>query len=241
MNMAVFGPGRHREPTARERAMREESSMSANYRGDPRNARNHSDWRLPDEHNCSFWLENLPPNVDCGMILGSLRDIGRVYALHINNGECGGRGRHHTAGAKLTFFTIEDAQRFFQFSIVDSALTIGGLPTRVLRNRVKVGPQSGLPTDHTRVLVVTGSSQVITVEFLETFFREKFVYQLETVIDHGNNGVMSVLEWRFSSWRAQAHEAMQILKRDPVFQEMWVNVEYGRDPCALHEEGVDDE
>ena len=141
------------------------------------------------------------------------------------------------AAAKLTFFTAEEAQRFYRFSAIEGSLVVGGLPPRVLRHRNKVGTQYGLRA-HTRVLTISGPSEIVNVPFLTAYFHGKFIYQTDKIIYHGNNGTMAVLEWRFSSWRSQARDAMLIMKRDPVFQHESFRVIYDRDPCDFQQGGV---
>lgn len=229
--MAIFGPARHQPNRA----------SSPNYHGDPNNPRNQSMWWIPDRENCSFWLQHLPRDVTVNMLLKSIRNMGRIYATHINNEECQPHGTQEFAGAKVIFFTAEDAQKFFTFAVVERRLVVGGLTAWVVRNRTKIGPQYGLSPTESRVLLISGASRVVNVNFLTRRFTEKFKWVTDEIIDHGNNGIMAVLEWRFSSWRSQAHDAFLVLTRDTVFKDNWVQVKYDKDPCAFHQGALEDE
>jgi len=75
--------------------------FSPNYRGNPDLERNRSA-AIPPDHNCSLFVTGLAPTTTTGELLGAIRDVGRVYATHINGPEPT-RG-HMTCAAKVVFF-----------------------------------------------------------------------------------------------------------------------------------------
>ena len=75
--------------------------FSPNYRGDPNLARNQSA-AIPAEANCSLFLVGLAPDLTTHELLAGIRDMGRVYATHINPPDPA-RG-HVLSAAKVVFF-----------------------------------------------------------------------------------------------------------------------------------------
>ncbi|KAM7184793.1 hypothetical protein V8F33_012792, partial [Rhypophila sp. PSN 637] len=211
--------------------LREASGMSPNYQGDPNNLHNHSANHLDDSHNCSFWLENLPPNVTVHEILGSITDVGRVYALHINRGMVGTKYSH--AGAKLVFFDCASAQLFFfNYGRFLGQFIVRGIPITVKRNRIKSPEQRGLPHSHTRCLLVDGPTELVNPGALLTFLRGKLEFELERVVIHRVHPAGRV-EIRFSSYRGQAALAAKALSMSHKHtQASGFNLTFTQDPCA---------
>jgi len=230
-DLVKYGPGFHRPPTDRELAMRKRTGMSDNYHGDPGNPLNHSVVGLPKEENCSFYLTGLPPNVTAADITCSVRNIGRVYAVHIENKEVAVRG---TAAAKLVFFDAASARRFYAATRQRFHLKSGGSAT-VIYNRNTVATQSGLGPEDSRVLLITGPRPIVNVDFLREFFRSKISFDTEIVVPHSTHPEVGILEWRFCSYRAQAKSAFKAIREEPAFENTWVHVAYDRDPCDIVE------
>ncbi|KAK4040355.1 hypothetical protein C8A01DRAFT_35593, partial [Parachaetomium inaequale] len=118
--------------------------MSANYRGDAAVASNRSA-DIPEEENCSVWMEGLPRNVTTYQLLGAIRNIGRVWQTHTVRPS----GHHVTAAAKVTFFTAAAAQLMIARS--RGGIRVQGYLATVLYNRTRVA-EPAEPADHTRVL-----------------------------------------------------------------------------------------
>lgn len=235
-NLALYGPGAHREATNFEDTMRLMTDMSPNYRGDPSNSYNHSQTFLPDHLNCSFWITGLPKDITPKEIFDQIRGCGKIYALHINNKEAMA-GRKRTAAAKLIFFDADGASKFYDKTILPRELqgTGGGFLVRghrafVVRNRIKAGPQMGLHPSCSRVLTITGPPHLVNYEWLVQRFNATFKFELEDVIDHSLNESRTILEVRFAAWRAQAAVASKMIKRDRRFRRVWVK--FSLDPCA---------
>ncbi|KAK4141052.1 uncharacterized protein C8A04DRAFT_14400 [Dichotomopilus funicola] len=88
--------------------------FSPNYRGDPSVARNQSA-AIPAEANCSLFLVGLAPDLTTHELLSGIRNVGRVYATHINPPDPA-RG-HQLSAAKLVFFERRAAGEFLSFSL----------------------------------------------------------------------------------------------------------------------------
>ncbi|EAQ87853.1 hypothetical protein CHGG_04472 [Chaetomium globosum CBS 148.51] len=84
--------------------------FSPNYRGDPGLARNQPA-AVPADENCSLFVVGLSPDLTTHELLSGIRNIGRVYATHINPPDPA-RGHLYSA-AKVIFFEREAAERFY--------------------------------------------------------------------------------------------------------------------------------
>ncbi|KAK4211876.1 hypothetical protein QBC37DRAFT_375626 [Rhypophila decipiens] len=227
-DLALYGPNYHREPTVAEEQLRQYSGMSANYKGDPYNIYNHSVVGLPDHLNCSFFMDRLPANVSVAEILGAIKDIGRVFALHINRGEVGKKYTH--AGAKLVFFTVADASRFYARHVM-GPFVVRDCLVRVRRNWTKVQEQQGLAKWMTRCLKVTGPANLVNKNNLLTNLGAKITFETEDIIVHQNRRRFGCVELRFAAHRGQAHLARKELLQE--FAQAGVKVDYARDPCDV--------
>lgn len=184
----------------------------------------------PDDDNCSFWLTRLPVTTTPADITSSIRNIGRIFAVHVNNEEA--PAHREGAGAKLVFFDADAARRFYD-STREGFTLASGHQARVTRNRIRMPSQTGLVAGESRVLLITGPRHLINYESLLQFFRSKFTFDLEAVISHTTHPAVGILEWRFCSYRAQAKSAYQAIVQEPVFQNTWVHVRYDTDPCDV--------
>ncbi|KAK0659149.1 hypothetical protein QBC41DRAFT_308045 [Cercophora samala] len=153
----------------------------------------------PPNSNLSFWIENLPANITHASFYKLVLPgphFGRVYQVHINP-PCRG---HATSAAKLTFFDVGGASRFFNtWCTVLPAAAQGGplgqdsrwralvrgprvfcLDTRITVFRHR-NPVYEIPTDvvkgvatggprHSRVLVFIGSVEKVNREWLARLF-----------------------------------------------------------------------
>lgn len=113
-------------------------------------------------------------------------------------------------------------------------------------NRIRVGPQP--PSNRSRVLRIIGPYSIANREYLEQYFNKHFYYQLEDVVMIHHNQVTGEarIEFRFSSYRAQAVSAVTWIHRardenpdaiegmteEQIAQWKKVRYFYGPDPCA---------
>ncbi len=214
-------------PTDLEIQRRLHAGVSANYRGNHDLASNRSADIL-DTENCSLWLEGLPPNITTRELLGAIRNVGRVWQSHIVRPT----EDHTTAAAKITFFEASAAQTLIGGvgGQEPHRLAVGGHIATVVYNRQRVAQQT-LPNNHTRVLLISGPPSIVNMDLLSAFFSSLFVYQLDEVIPVVPGRAISVLEWRFGSYRCQAQAAWEAFRRNPVFAAHGVTVRFDRDPC----------
>ncbi|KAL2153430.1 hypothetical protein VTH82DRAFT_4585 [Thermothelomyces myriococcoides] len=188
--------------------------FSPNYRGDPDLARNQSA-TIPPEANCSLFLVGLAPDLTTHELLSGIRNVGRVYATHINPPDPE-RGHTHSA-AKLIFFDRAGAERFFAryFSTGYSTPRNPHLRARVTWNRVR-SAEADVNGTRSRVLLISGPPDIVNQGFLFSYLATKMVYQVDEVLCHGQNedGSRVLLEIRFGSFRCQAEAARMALMRE---------------------------
>ncbi|EJT75756.1 hypothetical protein GGTG_05686 [Gaeumannomyces tritici R3-111a-1] len=119
------------------------AGFSPNYRGNINIDRNRSA-AIPEHENCSLFILGLPADLTTRQLLAGIRNIGRVYATHINRPEPS-RG-HMTCAAKVIFFDREPAARFHAAcSPENGGFVVGGMRTRVLWNRIRTAAQPAGP------------------------------------------------------------------------------------------------
>jgi hypothetical protein len=206
--------------------------FSPNYEGDL-SAKNASK-RLPDELNCVFFLKNLPPDVTHREILAAIRKMGRVFALFINRPEASQPAHHKTCAAKLQFFDLDAAQRFWNATRARQ-LYVRDYPITVLHNRNSEG-QSGLAPHITRCIRIIGPAsslgfEIINAEWLIQYFQTKCHFDIDRVEEMISEDGRPVVEFHFGSYRSQAASAFDAIRR-----ELWradVQVEFVTDPCSL--------
>jgi hypothetical protein len=101
------------QPSEMQRLALQEKGFSPNYRGNPDIPRNQPA-NVPPEQNCSLWLVGLAPDVTCHELLPGIRNVGRVFATHINPPKSD--EGHVSSAAKVVFFEREAAGvSFFSF------------------------------------------------------------------------------------------------------------------------------
>ncbi|KAL1896971.1 hypothetical protein Cpir12675_002551 [Ceratocystis pirilliformis] len=183
-------------------------SFSDNYRGE-RTLRNCSAV-IDDSVNCSLWITNLPPAVSHNELLSEIRGIGRVYATVINppNASSG----HSTSAAKIVFFERNAAHAFF-VKANHAGFVLRGFQARVSWNRIKSSEQAN-SRSKSRVLVLTGFSEVVNEEFLMQWFSQRFKFEVDKVVPIIDTGVWAKLEFRFGSYRCQAEAAKMAIARE---------------------------
>lgn len=232
LRSAGFDPTlRHAHELAR---LKIQHGISPNYQGDPTIARNHSA-NIPQSQNCSFWIVNLPPRVTTHELLSQIRNIGRIFACVINAPQPE-RG-HCTAAAKVVFFDLWAAQRFYAVA-TRSRLVVGGYRVRVNLNRIRSAEAAG-PGNRTRVIILKGDPSFVNEPTLTRWFSERFKFEIDEVITHVLNEHIGHVEYRFGSWRCQAETARVAIIRDLGYDgqtpksecPVW-EMKFGLDPCA---------
>ncbi|KAJ3464576.1 hypothetical protein MRS44_009362 [Fusarium solani] len=186
-------------------------AFSTNYRGE-HSVRNASVDDLPFEQNCALWLTNLPRR-----------------HLPAAPGSDPQRRPH-----LVVFFTPGPAQRLLQKSLTQG-LEVNGYAVKVTHNRVKYGAQT-LTGNASRVLIVTGKTTFVNPESLTEFFKARFVFEVDEIIElinQGNRhkGGRSVVEYKFGSFRCQAQMGKMALEKDRP--EGFEKVDFGPDPCEV--------
>ncbi|KAI8956515.1 hypothetical protein F5Y11DRAFT_342796 [Daldinia sp. FL1419] len=198
---------------------------------------------VPEHESTSLWLTNLPPNCDHRMLLGSIRNCGKVYATVINppdstSGHGGQHLPHTTSASKLVFFDRAGVNNLLAKSQAGE-FSVGGYVPKLRMNRIRSAPRDAGP--HCRVLHIEGPNLIVNEDFLHAFFTSKFSYEIEDIFTLANNGHSTRQEWRFGSYRCQAESARQSISREktrsgltPFFAQCWkdVHVYFGVDPCA---------
>ncbi|KAJ0313150.1 hypothetical protein COL5a_004001 [Colletotrichum fioriniae] len=213
--------------------------VSANYKGDALNPRNLSD-DIPECKNVSFFLTNLPADVTYSQLLGQIRGMGRVWATVINPPD---GHEHFTSAAKLVFFELAAAQRFYAHCRNPARrLIISSYAVKIVRNRVRKAEED-VGGYHSRVLVVTGELSFVNKDTLLRYFRTKLDFDTEDVIAHVQDPQtgMGELEIRFACYRNQSESARQALSKeyppgatlpDGRMSPIW-ELRYGVDPCSI--------
>ncbi|KAI1324582.1 hypothetical protein F5Y16DRAFT_411951 [Xylariaceae sp. FL0255] len=191
--------------------------------------------KIPDHLNTAVWITNLPPDLDHKMLLGHIRNCGKVWAAVVNKPEQG----HMTSAAKIVFWDIKGANNLLEQAL-QGTFTIGGYIPRVRRNRIKSNAKS--INYHSRVLHIEGPSFIVNEVFLSNCFRAYDIeWQNEFVREVSKAHGRTRLEWNFGSYRCQAESARHCIERikrikDEKADDFWawhaVSVHFGVDPCA---------
>ncbi|KAK4235711.1 hypothetical protein C8A03DRAFT_46200 [Achaetomium macrosporum] len=204
--------------------------FSPNYRGNPDISRNQSA-DIPPDQNCSLFLVGLAPDLTHHELLSGIRNIGRVYATHINP-PVPEKGLERSA-AKVVFFERKAAELFYNLFSGPGFSTPRNphLRARVTWNRIQ-SEETDVGGFLSRVLLVSGPPEIVNWNFLCRYLNTKLQYQMDEVLPHGPSadGTRVLLELRFGSFRCQAQAAKMALGRE--FRKDGVACEYGLDPCA---------
>ncbi|KAI1464916.1 uncharacterized protein F4812DRAFT_462239 [Daldinia caldariorum] len=198
---------------------------------------------VPEEQSTSVWMTNLPPNCTHQMLLGSIRNCGKVFATVINppdesTGRYRQRAPHTTSASKLVFFDRSGVDNLLAKAQAGEFSVEGYVP-RVRMNRIRSAARD--PGPHCRVIHIEGPSRLVNERFLHAFFTSKFNYELEAVLTLSSNPWYTRQEWRFGSFRCQAESARQSINREKQRTDLadaeardWkeVQVYFGVDPCA---------
>lgn len=203
--------------------------FSPNYRGNPDLERNRSAL-IPAEANCSLFITGLSPDLTTHLLLRSIRNMGRIYATHINGPEPS-RG-HQTCAAKVVFFERTAAERFYErykntgFMVTGRPFHIG----RVVWNRIR-SREVDAGGRKSRVLIISGPRSIVNERSLHNYFASKIQFQVDEVITavpsmRLGSEERALVEFRFGSYRCQAESARMALSRE--FKEHGVYCEFGK-------------
>ena len=226
--MVVSQPEKRRDSlTAMQRQTADSGRFSTRYHGMHTDG-NASVDNLPNELNCSLWLTNLPADVDYPELLRCIRHVGRVYCTFINYPD---GSHHHTAAAKVVFFTPAAAQKFLSESWTQT-LFIREHRVRASYNRIRT-PETRMAGNKSRVLIITGSVDFVNPANLRVWFGNRFQFHEDQFFELIKAGDRVVWEFRFGSYRCQSQMGKMSLEKDrPAGFE---KVEFGDDPCELGE------
>ena len=201
------------------------SKFSTRYHG-MHNETNASAEHIGDAQNCAIWLTNLPPDITYTELLRLIMGTGRIWCTYINEPDY---ISHKTAAAKVVYFTPDAAQR-----LLAKAWTIGislrGHTVKAAHNRIKTEAHPVIGKT-SRVLIITGSDSFATEENLAAYFKNLFIFQLDSTKTLIREGGVAVMEWRFGSYRCQAQMGKMALEKDKP--EGFLKVEFGDDPCEV--------
>jgi hypothetical protein len=205
------------------------AGFSENYQGDINEKNANKD--LPDHLNCSFFLKNLPPDVQIGEILILIRNCGRIYATHINPPKPAPAS--NTCACKIWFFEISGAQAFRQMTL-RTPLRIRGYRVTTLVDRNSMEQQVTDPRI-TRCLLITGRHQhrdLVNANWMLRYFSLKceFTVSYITEFDDPVTGA-PFLEVHLGSYRAQASSAYTAIRRE-LTPRFGIRVRFVPDPCA---------
>ncbi|KAI0385013.1 hypothetical protein F5Y04DRAFT_277077 [Hypomontagnella monticulosa] len=215
-------------------------SPSENYHGSPDNTANQSQ-DIPIEASCSVWITGLPPDCTIRQLLTHIRSAGKIFTSNISPAD----HENQTSAAKVVFWDRAGLDRFLN-QYVWGTFVIRSYKPIVVMNRIRVAAQP--PSERSRVIRIVGPFYIVNQQYLEQYFNKHFYYQLEDVAMIHSNPVIgrARIEFRFSSYRAQAASAVTWLhrarnERPDAIEGMteneiahWKNVRYfyGPDPCA---------
>lgn len=204
--------------------------FSPNYRGNPDLERNRSAL-IPEEENCSVFITGLSPDLTTHLLLASIRNMGRIYATHINGPEPS-RG-HQTCAAKVVFFERVAAKRFFD-RYQSTGFVVAGRPFyvgHVVWNRIRSG-EVDVGGRKSRVLIISGPRSLVNERSLFSYFASKIEFQVDEVITAAVSAAAAMgteeralVEFRFGSYRCQAESARMALSRE--FKQHGVYCEFG--------------
>ncbi|KAK0725949.1 hypothetical protein B0H67DRAFT_509018, partial [Lasiosphaeris hirsuta] len=212
---------------ADEDAFRAEKKIRPTYKGNIYYEANHG-MDIPEERNTNLFIYNLPTNIDEKDLIEALlphAPFDRIYALSVSPPPAESVSKK--AAAKITTFTRAGAEKLYNF-IHAGWLVMGGQRVKVRWNQIRIPAYQG-DSYLSRVLMISGPKDVVTIPSLEAHFSKNFVYQLEAVIVKQETAEIRMIEWRFCSFRAQASSAKLYIR----WEIPGVESRFGIDPLAV--------
>lgn len=135
-----------------------------------------------------------------------------------------------TSAAKLTFFDLAGAISFYQ--VTRGGFALGTCQAKVVRNRIRVAEQTGLASSRSRVVVVRGPKEHVTLSKLQALLDGELQFYDAQWVEEPEEPTPSqaVIEICFGSYRAQTEAAWVVLCKTLVHK--GVHISFGADPCA---------
>ncbi|ORY66134.1 uncharacterized protein BCR38DRAFT_483787 [Pseudomassariella vexata] len=176
---------------------------SPNYRG---NSNNPENWGadIPVDESTALYLVNLPPTCTPRELLQAIRNVGKIHASSVSPPS----GQYDTSAAKLVFWTRAAAEKFIDL-VNRGEFSVNGYIPVVTMNKFKAPEQPA--SQHSRVLQVSGPSQIVQQDYLERFFQKTFAYDLDEFVEMYRTDTTTRLEVRFCSYRHQASNAYKYI------------------------------
>ncbi|KAI5922008.1 hypothetical protein F4810DRAFT_702033 [Camillea tinctor] len=152
---------------------------------------------MEGDGNCSVYITNLPPDCTVNMLLSNIRNVGKIYASHVNPPTL----FHSTAAAKIIFWDRTSALHFVELSR-RGRFTVEGYTPFVRFNRVAVPAQPD--SQRSRAIQIRGPAELLSEEYLKRVFNVYCTFEMDTIIRTTLTTGELQYEFRFSSYRAQA-------------------------------------
>ncbi|KAI0397737.1 hypothetical protein F5Y17DRAFT_454886 [Xylariaceae sp. FL0594] len=212
--------------------------MSSNYRGS-RSRPDNLSANIPDNQNTSVWIQGLPPTCGYDMLLGRLKDTGKIFATVINQPV----GLHPTCAAKVVFWDRAGVDNLLRKAARGEFVFPGNYSPTVELNRIKTSAQAA--SNRSRVIIITGPESFVNWQNLNRFFSDSITFQLEQVaqVEAQNPSTTAAgvvtMRWAFGSYRLQAQSAFKKLYdaigasrvRGDNPDLAAVQIAWGPDPC----------
>jgi hypothetical protein len=175
------------------------------------------------EESCSVFVRDIPAGATYADFLGTVKG-GKVFICRMDppNEE------FHTQAAKLVFFNRLTALAYLREAAYKGIFVLGQ-PIRASWNRVRYAPH--LQPEQSRVITVTGPENLMSFDYFEQFFSERFQYDLQARFEVPSSIMgKKVHVWQFACLRAQAESAKLAVEREfvGIFQVQWAH-----DPCCI--------
>ncbi|CAJ2509028.1 Uu.00g140540.m01.CDS01 [Anthostomella pinea] len=196
---------------------------------------------IQESESMSVYITNLPLDCDAHMLLAAIRGVGKIFACNVGPPDT----NHSTACAKVVFFERAETGRLLD-KVSRGEFRVGNYLPHVTMNRTRV--QAEGPSNRSRVILVSGPAEIINRPYLEALFQRHCYYNMDEVLNvmEGAGGLPAFLEFRFSSWRAQASKAFEVCEKarqgiakftagmSDEEKTLWrsARVRWGQDPCA---------
>jgi hypothetical protein len=178
---------------------------------------------VPLEESCSIFVRNIPARATYKDFLSSVKG-GKVFICRIDppNGE------FQTQAAKLVFFNRLAASAYL-WEVAHRGVVVLGQPLRASWNRVRYAQH--LHSNQSRVIMIIGPENLMSFDYFEQFFSERFQYDLQARFEVRSDIPGTKIHiWQFACLRAQAESAKLAIEREfvGIFKVQWAP-----DPCDV--------
>ncbi|KAH7313123.1 hypothetical protein BKA65DRAFT_349429, partial [Rhexocercosporidium sp. MPI-PUGE-AT-0058] len=152
------------------------SEAKHHYRGDLNSEANRRQvHQLPDAHNCTLWVWNIPASIHISEVFDQI-DTGAVQCCHM----VPPNEAHHTFAAKLAFMAPEAAAKFKEKADSKEGIWLQGNKLMARYNR---DGNLRNDTQQSRVLVIEGMKEFMTIHYWEAYFTKICVFQWDRVLE----------------------------------------------------------